>query len=288
MNITLTHNYYIYLITPKYLKMNEKGLATLKICEQKLNYLNYSKRTSDNYLSHIRKFLNQQTKSAAHLSAADFQSYLDNYQFTSTSQQNQIINSVRFLYKFGLNKKYDKVSFKRPKKEKKLPKVIDGDFIKSQLDKIENLKHKAILTLTYSVGLRVSEITNLKIEDIDSKRMLIHLKNAKGKKDRIVPLSQIVLELLREYYKQYKPTLYLFNGQNSLQYSVKSCQLIFKKYIESNSSIHSLRHSCFTTLLESGTDLRIIQKIAGHSNVKTTEIYTHVSNQLLNKIKLPI
>ena len=222
------------------------------------------------------------------MTSDDFQSYLDNYQFTSTSQQNQIINSIRFLYKFGLNKKYDKVSFKRPKKEKKLPQVIDGNFIKTQLDKIENLKHKAILTLTYSVGLRVSEITNLKIEDIDSKRMLISIKNAKGKKDRIVPLSQTVLELLRNYYKEYKPSIYLFNGQNSNQYSIKSCQSLYKKYIDKKSSIHTLRHSCFTNLLENGTDTRIIQKIAGHNNVKTTEIYTHVSNQLLNKVNLPI
>jgi site-specific recombinase XerD len=159
---------------------------------------------------------------------------------------------------------------------------------KSQLSKIENLKHKSILTLTYSVGLRVSEVVNLKIEDIDSKRMLIHIKNAKGRKDRIVPLSQTVLELLRQYFKEYKPKEYLFNGQNSLQYSIGSCQKIYKKYIDPASSIHTLRHSSFTNLLESGTDLRIIQKIAGHSSSKTTEIYAHVSNQLLNKVKLPI
>jgi site-specific recombinase XerD len=103
-----------------------------------------------------------------------------------------VINSIRFLYKFGLDKKYDKVSFKRPKSEKKLPRVIDGEFIKERLVKIENIKHKAILTLTYSVGLRVSEIINLKIEDIDSKRMIIHIKNGKGRKDRIVPLSEKV------------------------------------------------------------------------------------------------
>jgi site-specific recombinase XerD len=126
------------------------------------------------------------------LGSQDFQSYLDNYKFTSVSQQNQVINAIRFLYKFGLNKKYDKVSFKRPKSEKKLPKIVDGDFIKSQLSKIDNLKHKAILTLTFSVGLRVSEIVNIKIEDIDSKRMLIHIKNGKGRKDRIVPLSEKV------------------------------------------------------------------------------------------------
>lgn len=268
--------------------MNEKGLATLKICEQKFNYLNYSPRTKENYLSHISRFITSQTKSAAHLNSKDFQSYLDNYQFTSVSQQNQVINSIRFLYKFGLDKKYDKVSFKRPKSEKKLPRVIDGEFIKEKLAKIENIKHKAILTLTYSVGLRVSEIVNLKIEDIDSKRMLIHIKNAKGKKDRIVPLSPVVLNLLREYWKSYKPQEYLFNGQFSLQYSIGSCQAIYKKYIDSTSSIHTLRHSSFTNLLESGTDLRIIQKIAGHSSSKTTELYTHVSNKLLSSVKTPI
>ena len=142
--------------------------------------------------------------------------------------------------------------------------------------------------MTYSVGLRVSEVVNLKIQDIDSKRMLIHIKNAKGRKDRIVPLSQNVLDLLREYYKKYKPKEYLFNGQTTIQYSVGSCQKIYKKYIDINSSIHTLRHSSFTNLLESGTDLRIIQKIAGHSSSKTTEIYTHVSNKLLSKVNLPI
>lgn len=266
--------------------MNNK---IIKICEQKFIYLNYSSKTKDNYLSHIKQFLKSiGNKQVIHLSAQDFQSYLNNYNFTSTSQQNQVINSIRFLYKFGLNKKYDKVSFNRPRSEKKLPRVIDGDFIKQQLYKIENLKHKAILTLTYSVGLRVSEIINLKIEDIDSKRMLIYIKNAKGRKDRVVPLSKNVLELLRIYFKEYRPIEYLFNGQFSNQYSIGSCQKIYKRYIDSNSSIHTLRHSSFTNLLESGTDLRIIQKIAGHSSSKTTEIYTHVSNRLLNKVNLPI
>jgi site-specific recombinase XerD len=192
------------------------------------------------------------------------------------------------IYKEVLNKKYDKVSFKRPKSEKKLPRVIDSNLIIERLNKIENIKHKAILTLTYSVGLRVSEITNLKIEDINSKRMLIHIKNAKGKKDRIVPLSETVLSLLRDYYKQYKPTEYLFNGLSSNQYSIQSCQKLYKKYIDQNSSIHTLRHSSFTNLLESGTDLRIIQTLAGHKSTKTTEIYTHVSTQILSKVKLPI
>jgi site-specific recombinase XerD len=259
-----------------------------EISKKKMEYYNFSPRTIKMYVYYIEQFLENVNKFPTSLTSQDFQSYLDNYSFSSVSQQNQVINAIRFLYKEVLNKKYDKVSFKRPKSEKKLPRVIDGEFIKEKLSKINNLKHKTILTLTYSVGLRVSEIINLKIEDIDSKRMLIHIKNAKGRKDRIVPLSETVLELLRNYYKEYKPEEFLFNGQNTPQYSIGSCQKIYKKYIDSNSSIHTLRHSSFTNLLESGTDLRIIQKIAGHSSSKTTEIYTHVSNNMLSKVKLPI
>ncbi len=291
INRTLTHNYYISIIKLFFLfhiYLHMKKTDYYEICKLKLKYLNYSDRTIKSYLYYIQQFLENTKVFPTRLKSNDFQLYLDNYEFASTSQQNQVINSIRFLYKEALNKKYDKVSFKRPKSEKKLPQVIDGEHIKSQLSKITNLKHKTILSLTYSVGLRVSEIVNLKIEDIDSKRMIIHIKNAKGKKDRIVPLSPIVLELLRTYYIKYKPKEYLFNGQNSLQYSVMSCQKIYKKYIDNNSSIHTLRHSSFTGLLENGTDLRIIQKIAGHSSSKTTEIYTHVSNQLLSKVNLVI
>jgi integrase/recombinase XerD len=259
-----------------------------EISKQKLEYLKYSKNTIINYLHHINVFLNNCKTYPTSLSSKDFQSYLENYNFTSVSQQNQVINAIRFLYKEVLGKKYDKINFKRPRSEKKLPKVIDGEFIKQQLSKIENIKHRAILTLTYSVGLRVSEVVNLKIEDIDSKRMLIHIKNAKGRKDRIVPLSNNVLEVLRNYYKQERPIEYLFNGQKINKYSIGSCQKIYKKYIDKESSIHCLRHSSFTNLLENGTNLRTIQSIAGHSSSKTTEIYTHVSNNVLKCINLPI
>jgi site-specific recombinase XerD len=255
-----------------------KNQKIIRICEEKFIYLNYSPNTRKNYLSHIEKFISSiGDKQIIHCSSQDFQTYLDGYHFSSISQQNQVINAIRFLYKYGLGRKYDKVSFRRPKKEKKLPKVIDTDIIINKLSSIQNLKHKAILTLTYSVGLRVSEVVNLKIGDIDSVRMLIHIKNAKGRKDRIVPLSDNVLNLLRIYYKNYRPKTFLFNGQNSEKYSIKSCQTIYKKYIDSNSSIHCLRHSSFTSMLESGTDLRSIQVVAGHANSKTTEVYTHVS-----------
>ena len=266
--------------------MNQK---IIKICEQKFIYLNYSPRTRDNYLSHIKRFLNNVgDRQIIHLSAKDFQSYLDNYDFTSVSQQNQVINAIRFLYKFGLGRKYGKVSFKRPRREKKLPRVIDKEILLEKLSKVGNLKHKALLTLAYSTGLRVSEILNLKTSDIDSTRMLIHVKDGKGRKDRYVPLSSNVLHLLREYFRSHRPKEFLFEGQKGGKYSSTSCNLIVKKYLGRDKHMHLLRHSCFTSLLEGGTDLRVIQKIAGHSSSKTTEIYTHVSNQMLNQVRLPV
>jgi len=261
----------------------------IKICEQKFIFLNYSQNTSKIYLHYIGEFIKfYENRQIIHLSSNDFQKYIDNYKFTSISQQNQIISSLKFLHEDVLNKKYLKVSFKRPRKEKHLPQIIDKEFLLDKISKIDNLKHKAIISLAYSVGLRVSEVINLKISDIDSKRMIINIRQAKGNKDRIVPLSNNILNLLREYFKIYKPKEFLFNGQFSLQYSATSCNQIVKNYLGNDYHFHLLRHSCFTSLLECGTDLRIIQKLAGHSSSKTTEIYTHVSNNLLQKINLPI
>lgn len=134
--------------------LNEK---IIKICKQKLIYFNYSKNTISIYLFYIEQFIKSiNNKQIIHYNSKDFQNYLDNYNFTSVSQQNQIINAIRFLYKYGLGKKYDKVSFQRPHKEKKLPQIIDKDFLLSKIKEINNLKHKAIICLAYSVGLRVS------------------------------------------------------------------------------------------------------------------------------------
>lgn len=265
-------------------------MKILKIFQEKLRYKNYSERSINLYSSYLKNFIEfEGVKDPYQVRTQQIISFLENYQYTSRSQQNQYIGALKLFAKYILNKKdIHLTKIERPKSEKKLPQVIDHNHIIMQLSKIENLKHKAILTLTYSVGLRVSEITNLKIEDIDSKRMLIHIKNAKGRKDRLVPLSPLVLNLLRQYFKEYRPIEYLFNGQSKTRYSITSCQQIYKKYIESSGHIHTLRHSCATNLLENGTNLKLIQKILGHSNVKTTEIYTHVSNNLLNKINLPL
>ncbi len=265
-----------------------KKIDYFQIAIKKMKYCNYSTNTIKIYGHYIDGFLNSCDIFPTKLTSKDFQSYLDDYNFTSNSQQNQVINALKFLYEKVLSKKYLKVDFKRPRGEKKLPRVIDQVVIKEKLSKIKNIKHKAILMLAYSVGLRVSEVLNLKIADIDSNRMIIHIKNAKGKKDRIVPLSENVLLVLRKYFKQHRPNEYLFNGQFTNQYSQTSCNNIFKKYIDNTGHFHLLRHSGATAMLENGTDLRLIQNILGHNSSKTTEIYTHVSTNLLITAVLPI
>jgi len=269
--------------------MNIKGQSTLENFEKILKVKNYSSNTISGYVLYVKEMILRFDKPAIQITSKEIREYLLNYQYSSISKQNTVYSALKLFAKYILNIKYiEKVFLDRPRGEKKLPKVIEKQFILDRLAKIQNLKHKAILTIAYSVGLRVSEVVNLKIKDIDSKRMLIAVNQAKGRKDRIVPLSQTVLELLREYYREYRPKEYLFNGQFSLQYSAGSCNEIVKKYLGRDYHFHMLRHSCFTAMLESGVDLRIIQKIAGHSSTKTTEIYTHVSSDLLNKVQTPI
>lgn len=268
--------------------MNIKSKSTLKKFENILRVDNYSEKTIKSYVSYAHKFLNEFDCDLYHIPIKNAITFLNENKFSSISQQNQYISSIKLLYKKILNHKIQINKITRPRNEKRLPQIIEKDFLINRITNINNLKHKTILSLTYSTGLRVSEIINLKISDIDSKRMLIMVRQGKGKKDRIVPLSVNILSILREYYKTYKPIEYLFNGQKSLQYSTTSCNQIVKKYLGNDKHFHLLRHSCFTALLENGTDLRIIQKIAGHKNIKTTEIYTHVSTNLLNNIQLPI
>lgn len=161
------------------------------------------------------------------------------------------------------------------------------------LQALVNVKHKTMLSLIYACGLRRSELLNLKPENIDSKRHLLIILNAKGKKDRVIPISDKVIEMLREYYKMFKPETWLFEGQNKgEQYSETSLQKVLKIALEKAkihkpATLHWLRHSYATHLLESGTDLRYIQELLGHKSSKTTEIYTHVSEKSLRKIKSP-
>jgi integrase/recombinase XerD len=260
----------------------------LKQYSNKIRYFNYSQRTNEIYTHYFKKFLESRNKYPIHLTSEDFEQYLLNYNFSSISQQNQIINALKFGYEKVLNKKYNKIDFQRPRTEKHLPQVIDKEFLLDKILKITNLKHKAIMSLAFGTGMRVSEICNLKIKDVDSKRMIINIRQAKGRKDRMVPLSKNNLDLLRKYYTAYKPQTYLFNGQFDLKYSSTSCNAIVKQYLGENYHFHQLRHSYATTLLESGVDLRYIQNFLGHSSTKTTEIYTHVSTKRLSEIPLPL
>ncbi len=211
----------------------------------------------------------------------------------SPSFQNQLINAIKFYYEKVIGRKPEFYDLPRPKKEHKLPLVLSEEEVLSIFRQVDNVKHKCILFLLYSGGLRLSEITNLKIGDIDSKRNLIFIHGGKGKKDRTTLLSHTLLELLRSYYKEYRPKEYLFEGQGGGQYSPRSVQNIFKRALKSSgikkpATVHTLRHSFATHLLERGTDLRYIQELLGHADSKTTEIYTHVTKRGLDKIVSPL
>ena len=209
----------------------------------------------------------------------------------SISYQNQCINGIK-KYLDYIGTPLLSFDIERPKKPKKLPEVLSSDDVKNILDNIINLKHKTLLTLIYSAGLRIGEALKIRISDIDSKRMVIHIKSAKGNKDRYTLLSLKFLELLRLYYKTYKPKDYLFEGQNGGLYSTSSAQNILKKAAKKSNikkpiTLHTLRHSFATHLLENGTDIRYIQTLLGHSSPKTTMIYTHVSETSIRNIKNP-
>lgn len=179
------------------------------------------------------------------------------------------------------------------RKENRLPKFLTKSEVKKVLEATLNIKHKAILTTIYSCGLRLSELIELKISDIKTEENILLVRQGKGNKDRVVTLSSKLIELLREYYKMYKPKVYLFEGSRGGKYSKRSVQQIMKYSVEksginSPATVHSLRHSYATHLLESGIDIRIIKELLGHSNIKTTEIYTHITDVNKNKIKSPL
>jgi integrase/recombinase XerD len=195
-------------------------------------------------------------------------------------------------YKIILSINIDKIPY--PKSDKKLPIVLSVEEIQRMFNVCENKKHKTILALLYSCGLRVSELINLKWNHIDRSRMLINIIQAKGNKDRQVPLSNDLIRVLEDYWNEYKSVEYVFNGQKSLQYSERSVGEVIKQLADKagicNKKVytHLIRHCSATHLLESGTDISLIQKILGHSNPKTTAIYTHISHNLISKVNTPL
>lgn len=264
-------------------------MKVIEIYKKTLTNKNYSENTIESYTHYLEKFLSHISKNPYHINVIDIKVYLLNHKYSSISQQNQIIGSLKLFARYILGKKnihLDKIE--RPKKVKSLPKVIDGDILKEKILSIENTKHKAILSLGYSCALRVSEVVNLKMCDIDRERMIIHIRNSKGRKDRMVKLSNPLLKILDIYYEEHKPIEFLFNGQSSSTYSPSSCNKLMKKHIGKDSHFHLLRHSSATTMHENGLDIMVLSKFLGHNSVKTTQIYTHVSNKILAKIEVPI
>lgn len=261
-----------------------------------LRLKNYSIKTENAYLHHLNLFLDYISKS--NVSSVDSKILLDYFSYLkqtrkfSYSAMKQSLASVRFLFLDVLKKEIDFDFFVKMKKPNSLPNILTVEEVRKIINSITNIKHRAIISTIYSCGLRISEAVNLKINDIDSSAMTVKIVNAKGKNDRIVMLSEKLLSLLREYFKEYKPKVYLFEGQKGEKYSSRSIQQIFnnavkKVGIKKKVTVHSLRHSFASHLLDNGTDIRFIQELLGHKQLSTTQIYTHINPVSVKKIKSP-
>ena len=262
---------------------------------RKLELKRYSINTANTYICCFEKFMNHfPNRELIEISEEDIQGFLHHKacEGVSNSQLNQLVNSIKFYYEVVMQMPNRFYLIDRPNKIKQLPKVLSKEEVFKIINVTRNIKHKCILSLLYSAGLRRQELLNLKVEDIDSKRMLITIKLGKGKKDRVTVLSTKVLKDLRNYFREFRPKLYLFESPKGEKYSATSVSKLLKRSayyagIHKNVTPHMLRHSFATHLLESGTDLRYIQSLLGHSSSKTTEIYTQVSLPSLQEIKSP-
>ena len=262
----------------------------------KLETKQYAFNTAKTYISMFEKFINHFIdKEIMDVNDFDISHYLQILvkEERSNSYINQMLNSIKFYYEvvMGMPNRFYEID--RPIKKEILPKVISKKEVKDMINNTNNIKHRCVVSLLYSAGLRRSELINLKLTDIDSNRMVITVSQSKGNKDRITLLSETVLKDLREYYLEWKPKVYLFEGQSGGQYSAQSVLKIVKDSAKKSKIMkkvtpHVLRHSFATHLLEAGTDLRYIQVLLGHSSTKTTEIYTRVAVNGIKTIKNPL
>jgi site-specific recombinase XerD len=279
--------------------MNSKAEYHMVIDQmiEKLKMRRYSESTQKTYLAMMKSFLYYANPVAIedikYDTVMDYLKYLVYEKKVSPSYQNQIINAIKFYFEHVLGHQRTIYNFDRPIKAKKLPKVLSQQEVKLILESVSNTKHKAMLSTIYGCGLRISECINLRIEDIDSQKSRIWVRNAKGRKDRLTLLPESLLLLLREYYMKYKPKHLLFEGPRGTFYSASSIRKIFYRAkgmagVRKQATVHTLRHSFATHLLENGTNLRYIQVLLGHSSSKTTEIYTHVAQSDLTNIISPL
>ena len=277
-----------------------KSIAGYRSCPEeyllKLELKRYANSTVRTYVCFFEMFINHyKDKELNAINESDIRAFLQKlvHRNVSNSYLNQCINAIKFYYEVVLGMPNRFYEIERPRKEYKLPTIISKEEVLSIIGSTNNIKHKCIIELLYSSGLRRSELLNLKLEDVDSKRMLIKVQGSKGNKDRHTLLSQTVLEDLRLYFREWKPREYLFEGQRGGRYSAQSVLKIVKEAalkakIKQSVTPHVLRHSFATHLLESGVDLRQIQVLLGHGSSKTTEIYTHVATNTFKNIKNPL
>jgi len=265
--------------------------------EKQLSLKGYSESTKRIYLSEFNHLLNllddYSIKALNPKRLKDYFLYCIKVEKMGERKMNGKINAIKFYFEQVLHRPKMFFDIPRPKKPLTLPKMLSKSEVRKLFSVTTNLKHNIALQLSYGMGLRVSEVVNLKINDIDSKRMMVHIKGAKGKKDRYTPLPKSILPKLREYYIRYKPKIYLFEGQYGGSYAKSSLQQVFKNAmrkanIKKQIGIHGLRHSYATHLLESGADMRFIQELLGHNSIKTTQVYTKVTPRSISKIKSPL
>lgn len=261
-----------------------------------LRIRNYSPRTIKIYVPLVARFAKHFGKSPEHLGPEEIRAYQVHLVKTGTgwSLFNQSVCALQFLYNITLGKEWMIQHIAHPKGEKRLPVILGLAEVAQFLRSITSLKHRAILTTAYSAGLRISEVVALRVCDVDSQRMLIRVQQGKGRRDRFVMLSPAVLALLREYWKTARPTDWLFRGASdaghiSTSAVMKACRLAWaSSKLSKHVTVHALRHSFATHLLEAGTDLRTIQILLGHRSLRTTAIYTHVSEKTLRATRSPL
>jgi site-specific recombinase XerD len=277
--------------------LNRQGEAELEKTHQKMVLKGFSKNTVDNYKSSLKPFFkyfeNQSLKSVTKEQIEGYVFELISKYKISESAQNTIINAIKCYYEHTLGLPREYYNITRPKKSQDLPNILHINEVRRIINSPSNLKHKTILHTIYGAGLRIGELIRLRVVDIRSEEGYIFIKDSKGKKDRHTVLSKHLLELLREYYKIYKPAYWLFEGQTGGQYSSTSIQSIYRKAVKDTngnpwSTPHTLRHSFATHLMERGTSLRHIQAALGHNSSKTTEIYTRVLAINNKTIKSPL
>ena len=256
----------------------------------------YSIQTVENYLSQLKQFFSFYCKkSYEEITPADVTAYNQAVileRGLSVSYQRGLIGAIKLFYKQQEGLLFDPERLEMPFKERRLPEVLSKEETARVIRVANNLKHKALLSITYGCGLRIGEVLNLKLTDLDKERKLVRIERGKGAKDRYVQFSDKLRNLLLLYYKEFKPRIYLFEGRPGEKYSDRSAQQVLKYCIRKcrirkRVTLHTLRHSYATHLLEGGTDLRYIQELLGHGSPKTTMIYTHVSSKKISEISSP-